>query len=295
MVARKTILLVAMLGLLGVRAEQTSVSEPSSAPVVTLLPRRVDYDVLISSVRSRVAELSNHKYWQTAYALSGASVLFGAWYFLIRDAGTPSGTPGGTAATSSTPKKDLTWFQSTVRYSMKNAVNIFVSGFAFAVLASGKKAFSRLFYYWSAPNKVALYSVLYHAAKNSFDSYMFRKKEGFTRADRDVIAAYNRVSRALQQYVAELSAQILFFAHKGGVCIDADIELLLEQFSRDIDAVNKKITEATNPFIGEQARSEVLLSLALETVDRLAEMYDGFADEEAEKTSSKRRRGDDGD
>lgn len=297
----KTIFFPAVLILFAVNLQGSG--QPSSTngeqlpAVVVLLPRRLDYNVLSTSIAERVSQLNAHKYWQAGYVACGLGLATAAWYYWPESKDEESAsaadpkkitktvkvTEGGktteTTETTEQSKKAETFWQKEVKYHRRSLIGALLFATASALIASGKKTVNRFFYWWKTPNKVALLSVLFHASKDAFDSSMIRKKEGFCITDTDAIKRYNRVLRALQQFVIELSAQTIFLAQKEGVSIEYSIDALLEQFSRDIDAANYAITQATEPFVASAARFGNLLGLALETVGRIEDMYYGFRED----------------
>ena len=304
------IFLAALLGLSGVSLHAAphpeALNSQAQHAVVVLLPRRLDYDVIATAVAERVSQLNAHKYWQAGYVACGVGLAVATWHYWPEDKESdsapaaepakttktvsvkkPDGSVETTTETTEKPKEKLGFWQKELKYHRRSFVGALLFATASALIASGQKTVKRFFYWWKTPNKVALHSVLFHAAYNAFDSFMLRKRDGFLITDTDVVKSYNRVLRALQQFVVELSAQTIFLAQKEGVCVEDSIDLLLAQFSRDIDAANHAITQATEPFVGDDARCGNLLSLALESVGRIEDMYDGFLEDRTEEEESK--------
>jgi|GEM_PF-5089014 len=262
-------------------------------PLIVVLPRRIDYDVLRTSVIDRVSELNNHKYWQATYVVGGVGLGALVWwkYFYAEKHDGGSASPDAVVTTEKKKRKQpeevVSWTTKMLRGTAKDALRAFVLAIASALIVSGQKSLSKLFYWWKAPNKVALYSVLFTVAYNAFDGYMLRHKEGFLMTNTEVIKRYNRVLRCLQQYVVELASQTVFIAKKSGVSVDDSVDLLLAQFSRDVDAANKKIIESTEPFVDEAAMCGALLNLAIDSVGRLEDIYDGFLEDQSDEPVQK--------
>lgn len=282
-------LIFILMAVCGVISHASPVQD--AGPLIVVLPRCIDYDVLRASVIDRVSELHNHKYWQATYILGGVGLGVFTWWKFFRtenDKSDGSVTPITVSAAAGKKQKEvIPWTTKMLRGTAKDALRAFVLAIASALIVSGQKSLNKVFYWWKEPNRVALYSVLFTVAYNAFDGYMLRHKEGFLMTNTEVIKRYNRVLRTLQQYVVELAAQTVFISHKSGVSVDDSVDLLLAQFSRDVDAANKKITEATEPFVDEAALCGSLLNLAIDSVGRLEDIYDGFLEDQREEPVQK--------
>ena len=254
--------------------------------VVVLLPRRVDYDVLVRAALGRVEQLEDHRYWQGAYLATGALCAVGL--YKLSTSGASSGTSGGSGQ-ASTAKPVMGFFQKFF-HDWKNHLAF---GLAFVLaqemLVSGSGLVSSAKRLWSVPNNVQLYECLSFASLNSFNGLIMRMPQGFLITDADVIKRYNGLIISIERYVIELIAQTIYRAKKRDVTVKAMIDPLIMQLVRDIDDVNISIMNATKPFAGEQAKAERLLNFALETLEHMEALYDGLFESDEQQHSQRLR------
>lgn len=254
--------------------------------VVVLLPRRVDYDVLVRAALRRVEQLEDHWYWRGAYLATGAACTFGL--YKLSTSGTSSDAPSGSGQ-AATAKPTMGFFEKFF-HDWKNHLAF---GLAFVLaqemLVSGSGLISYAKRFWNVPSNIHLYNCLALASLNSFNGLIMRTPQGFLITDTDVIKRYNGLIISIERYVIELIAQTVYRAKKRDVTVKAMLDPLILQLVRDIDDVNISIMNATKPFVGEQAKAEHLLNFAFETLEHVEALYDGLFESDEQQHSQRLR------